>query len=496
LTISKSYAEAGVLMRSAGAPNAVPVAPGTTWSNSELHAAMLNHFSLWKDEPQWKVWLLHAMRHDYGLGLLGIMFDQQGKQRQGCAAFYAGSLGGTSATALRTQLYTCVHELGHCFNLFHSFHKTYMTPPMPNRLNALSWMNYPQNFPGGSTAFWNAFPFQFDDLEVIHLRHGFRNNVVMGGNPFGVGAALENLEDLGDLVEDRSGLGLELEAPADSIRLGTPPVVEIKLYGNDVRGKRVHEHLHPNFGFVQLAVRKPNGHVLIFEPPIEHCIEVETVVLDADNPSIYESAYIGYDKHEGVVFDSVGTYTLRGVYYALDGSRVLSNVLTMRVMPPLTEEDEKVAELLLGDDQGMLFYLLGSDSDHLQKGNDALTQVLEEHGEHPLAVYPRMVQGFNASREFKTLTTDYEVKVRKAQREEAIPLLSAVVDASAKDLGVDNITLNMVMHQLARTQDKSGDEKSARTTINRMGTIFLKKGFKPHVERLIKSQQKALRAEL
>ena len=138
------------------------------------------------------------------------------------------------------------------------------------------------------------------------------------------------------------------------------------------------------------------------------------MTLDAENPSIYESSYIGYDKNEGVLFDSIGTYTLRGVYYALDGSRVLSNVLTMRVTPPLTDEDEKVAELLLGDDQGMLFYLLGSDSNFLQQGNDALNQVLEEHGEHPLAVYARMVKGFNASREFKMLTTNYQVDIPRS----------------------------------------------------------------------------------
>ena len=332
---------------------------------------------------------------------------------------------------------------------------------------------------------------------MIHLRHGFRNNVIMGGNPFGVGAALETLEDFGDLVEDQSGLRLELEAPA-SMRLGTPPVVEFKLYSNDVRGKRVHEQqlLHPNFGFTQLAIRKPDGHVVVFEPPIEHCIEVETVTLDTDNPSIYESAYVGYDKHEGVIFDMAGTYTLRGVYYALDGSRVLSNVLTIRVNPPLTEEDEKVAELLLGNDQGMLFYLLGSDSAFLQEGNDALNQVLDEHGEHPLAVYAQLVQGFNASREFKTLTADYKVETRKAQPEEAVQLLSAVIDTSVEKKGVDNITLNMAMQQAARTQMKAGDEKAARATINRMGHVFLKKGLKPHVEQLIKSQQKALRAEL
>src|SRR5690606_22784138 len=111
----------------------------------------------------------------------------------------------------------CVHELGHCFNLFHSFHKTYMNPPQPNRPDSLSWMNYPYNYTGGSggeAAFWSAFPFQFDALELAHLRHGFRNNVIMGGANFGIGAALEEPgEWQNEPVVDNSGLKLTLRAP-------------------------------------------------------------------------------------------------------------------------------------------------------------------------------------------------------------------------------------------------------------------------------------------
>ena len=121
LSVVKSYAEAGIQMRPAGRPNVVGAAPGGKWSNAELHAAMERHFSLWRDVPQWKVWLFHAMKHDLGPGLWGIMFDQRGRHRQGCAVFYQ-RIAGTSPVQLRNQLYTCVHELGHCFNLFHSFH--------------------------------------------------------------------------------------------------------------------------------------------------------------------------------------------------------------------------------------------------------------------------------------------------------------------------------------------------------------------------------------
>ncbi len=493
LTVEKAYAEAGIQMRTAGVSNVVPTAPGGTWSNRELHDAMMRHFSLWRDMPQWKVWLFHAMRHEYGPGLLGIMFDQTGKQRQGCAAFYQRISGGAPAR-LRDQLYVCVHELGHCFNLFHSFHKTYMTPPMPNRLNALSWMNYPQRYPTGAAAFWAAFPFQFDNLEVIHLRHAFRNNIIMGGNPFGTGAALGDPEAFTDSVEDNSGLRLELEAPK-SFAFGEPVVTEIKLYVTDTRGKRVHTHLHPNFCFVQVAIQKPNGVVVVYEPPMEHCIEVETTVLDEGQPSIYESAYIGYDKG-GHIFDQPGVYKLRGVYYALDDSVVLSNVMTLRVRPPLSPADEEVAELFLGDEQGMLLYLLGSDSEFLKNGNEALDLVLDKHAEHPLAVYAQLVKGFNAAAEFKTVTADYQVEVREPQHDETIKLLSAVIDASEAEKGVDNVTLNMTMQRMARTQAAAGKKKEAQATVKRMVDIFSKKSFTPHVQELIEAQAAALRAEL
>lgn len=108
------------------------------------------------------MWLLLARLHDRGRGLLGIMFDQHGAQRQGCAVFHQ-AFAGTGAAQQRDQLYTCVHELGHCFNLFHSFHKSFMTSPQANRPAALSWMNYPQNFPGAAAASWSAFPFQLDE---------------------------------------------------------------------------------------------------------------------------------------------------------------------------------------------------------------------------------------------------------------------------------------------------------------------------------------------
>lgn len=496
LVIAEAYGEAGIEMRTIGAANVIPTAEAgadVKWDNSELHAAMEKHFSLWQDAAQWKVWLFHANKHVIGPGLLGIMFDQQGRQRQGAATFYQSQAGDTP-DRLRSQLYTCVHELGHCFNLFHSFHKVYMNPPMPNRLDALSWMNYPQNFPGGAAAFWSVFPFEFDDLEVIHLRHALRDNIILGGNPFGTGAALTGLEAFSTPVEDHSGLKLELRAP-QSFSLGQPVVVEIKLSRTTDSARLVHCQLHPNYTFVQIAIQEPSGEVVVYEPPIEHCIQVETVTLDAERPAVYESAYIGYGKN-GLYFSQPGRYQLRAIYNALDGSQVVSNKLVLRVRTPLTPEDEGVSDLFLGEQQGMLLYLLGSDSEALEEGNAALDQVLEVHPEHPLAVYAELVKGWNAARQFKSLDDGDRLRVRAPQYEQANRLLSAVVDDSVAGKGVDNITLNMTMRHLARVQDEAGDEAGAVATLDRMVDVFRDKDVPEHVLNFIHAQAAEVRESL
>ena len=173
LSIATAFAEAGIELQSEGLTNIIPTFEGKTetkWSNAELHDSMMKRFNLWKDVPQWKVWLLAAMEHELGPGVYGIMFDLVGRQRQGCAVFHK-VIGGRSPDKLRLQLYTYIHELGHCFNLPNSWQKSLATPASPNRPSAPSWMNYPWYYPGGQAAFWSTFPFQFDNQEIIHLRH-------------------------------------------------------------------------------------------------------------------------------------------------------------------------------------------------------------------------------------------------------------------------------------------------------------------------------------
>lgn len=461
LTTGRAYAEAGIQMIDTGGSNGINTGPAHVWNNASLHDAMETHFSRWQETAQFKVWLLHAMRHEYGPGLRGIMFDSQGLQRQGCASFYQAISAGTPEN-LREQLYVNVHELGHCFNLFHSFHKTYMNPPLPNRPGSLSWLNYPQNFnpgngaPGGSAAFWAAFPFEFDVLELAHLRHGFRNDVIMGGNPFGTGAAFGVDNAFADPVADTSGLDLRIAAEPARATLGTPIVLKIGLKVHRAQVVHDREQLHPKYELVQLAITRPGGDTLVHHPPVVHCAQPD-LVSGAGQEELPISAYIGYDAAVGSVFETPGSYRIRAAYITPEGTPILSNITTVRVAAPRTADDERVADLLLQDDVGMVLTLLGTDSSHLSGGTEALEELLQDHPTHPDAVYARLALGTNAARPFTHVGTDGSVSVRERDLDRADELLLPAIDASRGDEGLDDLTVLQVMRYLADSHGADGD---------------------------------------
>jgi hypothetical protein len=498
LSVPAAYAEAGIELQTAGTPNVVPVTLSGSdrkWNDSELHNAMVNHFSLFADRPQWRVWLLVATRHEGPFR--GIMFDSTGPfQRQGAAVFF-DEIQGTDPASQRAQLRTYVHELGHAFNLLHSWQKNLADPPAPlgpnQGLGDLSWMNYVQNFqppppaPGGEAAYWAAFPFQFTDNEVVHLRHGFYKDVIMGANAFGTGAAEVDPDIFDEPVVDNSGLALELRG-RDTFAYGEPVVVELKLSTTDLRGRETNGYLHPRDDVTTIAIRQPSGRTIVYRPILRHCIDEErSVRLDQARPAIYESAYIGYGQ-DGFCFEQPGTYSLRAQYLASDGSRVISQVMKLRVRAPASKDDERAGELLLGDEQGQLLALLGSRSESLRGGNEALETLLIEYGEHPFSVYARLAKGVNAQRDFKDLTPDKELTIHPAEPKDSIHLLSAVEKASKGDDGVDNITLNMAMRTQARAEAKAGNLQKADAVLDRMVGIFEKKELNPRVIQHVRDQ--------
>ncbi|GAB2757678.1 hypothetical protein [Amycolatopsis magusensis] len=508
LTVPGAFAEAGVELLTTGATNVIPVigaGANAAWSDAELHAAMVNHFSAFSEAPRWQVWMLVATAHEGGAR--GIMFDYgDAFQRQGAAVFH-DAIGGTDAATQRSQLRTYVHELGHAFNLLHSWQKNLGVPPGPlgpnGGLGDLSWMNYDWKYqqaaggPGGAAAYWAAFPFQFTDNELVHLRHGFHRDVIMGANAFGTGAADIDPNLFDRPVVDNSGLALELRSPKPGFAYGEPVVVELKLSGTELRGRTTHGYLHPNDDLVSIAVQQPSGRTTLYRPLLRHCVdEARSVRVGVETPALYESAYIGFGA-DGFLFEAPGTYRLRATYIAGDGSRVLSPVLRIRVRPPVSREDEAAAELLLGEEQGQLLALLGSDASQLGKGVSAIDTLLDDFPAHPLAVYGRLVKGVNQQRDFKELTADKVLHLREANGTEAAALLGQVAEASlADEEGVDNLTLNLAMRTQAKAEAKAGHPEQARDVLRQLVRTFESKSLNPSVLAGIREQAKETLEEI
>ncbi|MGW1974559.1 hypothetical protein [Streptomyces sp. NPDC001889] len=154
LTVPAAFADAGLELRSAGTRNTVGTAGSGAdlrWSTAELHAAMEAGFSQYRDNPQWKLWTLVATRYaetQFGFLTYGIMFDTNDTPRQGVAVFNE-ALQLNAALGTRVDLHAHVHELGHAFNLLHSWDKRSAWPPAPlgprRGYGDLSWMNYPHD---------------------------------------------------------------------------------------------------------------------------------------------------------------------------------------------------------------------------------------------------------------------------------------------------------------------------------------------------------------
>ena len=127
-----------------------------------MHDAMQIYWSHFANVPQWRLWVLFASLHDRGASLGGIMFDDIGpNHRQGTSLFNDSFIKNApngdpnpAAWVQRMKFWTACHEMGHAFNLAHSWQKALGTPwiPLANENEARSFMNYPYNVAGGQAA--------------------------------------------------------------------------------------------------------------------------------------------------------------------------------------------------------------------------------------------------------------------------------------------------------------------------------------------------------
>lgn len=472
------------------------------WDENELHHAMEHHFSLWRDQPQWKLYLLVATHFKlYPEQLVtGIMYDSGSRDpadafpRQGVAIFYStmklpevwGELPPPEFD--RNCLRTCVHELGHALNLLHSFDK--------DEPDSLSWMNYPWRYPygyrlppgwDGSNDYWQNCRFEFDPEELRHLRHHALMEVIPGGAPFGaLGHDLPRATTGEQLQKDPLALYVRTRPERYLFAFAEPVSVELKLKNQGPAPITVPDMLNPEFGMTTLFIRDPRDQVRAYRPLFKLCGEPHTKEL-APGESLYESVFLAFGA-AGFYFQEPGEYQVWAVYEA-GGLRLRSNPLRIRVAFPHRAGDEHMALLAFDKEQGQVLYMRGAP--HLTAGTGQLREVVQRYPTSSLARYIHLCLGEAQAKPFKDIVSgqilppDLEQAARELERARALP-------ARAKRSTLDNITYGQAVDLLKDIYLKMDKEQQAKKVLTETADYFERMEVKEQVIEDIRAEARAL----
>lgn len=408
VTIPTCFERAGIEMIVASEQSIVPntsAGSDARWTSAELHAAMTSFFSTISDDPGWNVWFMVASAFETP-GVSGIMFDSEiGAPRQGAAVFWDRFKDLPKGVRERDFIRTSVHELGHAMNLLHSFQKgvfaelagigtnLFMVP----RSDALSFMNYPWRYPhghnrpagwNGTPDYWSRFRFEFDRLELFHLRHHDQLEVAFGGEPFGgEGHAIGSPRPSGPLpaaaAEANEASPIELELRAK--RVGTSDVrvydlmepvrLELKVSAKpDRQVATVAEHLDPAHGTLAAYVRTPGGDVARFAPVLTLCSDDPAEVELGPGEARYANVDLTYGRN-GFTFAEPGAYRVRVVYLGGGGMTTYSNELAIRVATPKDQAHERAASEFFDPVKGELLAVGPSGSKQFESHVEDLAEI-------------------------------------------------------------------------------------------------------------------------
>jgi hypothetical protein len=386
LSIETVYRRSGFDVQVSGS-SAVPLTgagANQAWSDTEMHDAMQAAWSRHANIAQWAMWVFFANQYedadtgqgDPGMG--GIMFDSIGRHRQGTAIFYnsfisqapSGDPQGAGYIA-RMRFWTAVHEMGHAFNLLHSWQKALAQPwiPLASEPEARSFMNYPYKVIGKVPAFFADFEYRFTDSELLFIRHAPRQFVQMGNAAF---AASHGFEEARVSLQPEFSLELRFNRPKPVFDFMEPVVAEIKLKNVSAAPQIVDANRLANLHELSITVRKDGGETREYHGFATYCREAKPSVL-APGEAIYNSIYLAAGA-SGVDLAEPGHYTVQAML-ALEHEDVVSQPVRLRITPPRGYDDEYLAQDFFSEDVARVMNFDGTRV--LGAANDTLREVAD-----------------------------------------------------------------------------------------------------------------------
>lgn len=511
LTVQAVFERAGFRV-STSSGNSVPLAgagPGALWSNNEMHDAMQTYWSHFATRAQWALWTFYAARHEIGSNLGGIMFDDIGpQQRQGTSlflnSFIANAPAGDpnpAAWARRMIFWTAVHEMGHAFNLAHSWQKSLVFGghgpwvPLANEPEARSFMNYPYNVSGGQTAFFSDFAFRFSDPELLFMRHAPERFVQQGDALWFDHHGFEEAN-----ISPEPALKLELRVNRDKpdFEYMEPAVFELKLTNISSEPQIIPENILNMQDSMTVIVKRRGEPARQVLPYARFCYQRKNKVL-APGEKVYESLFAAVSR-EGWQIAEPGYYEIQ-VSLQIGEEDVVSNPLTIRVAPPRNYEEEFVAQDFFSDDVGRILAFDGTR--YLSSGNDVLREVADRFSDRKVAIHANVPLGKALAQEYKLLDVagcqplssaaeaGGGIKTAPAYTQEATADLTAALitdtDRAAETLG--HIDYKAYVDGFSEMLDQQGKSQEAAVVDEALYTTLEARNVLPSVLEAIKSRR-------
>ena len=410
LTIERVFQRSGFDVSVSAATSALPAPMGGTWSDMEMHDAMTTFWSRFANIPQWALWTFFADQHEMGSGLGGIMFDDIGpNHRQGTAIFYnsfisdppAGDPNPVSWVA-RNRFWTAVHEMGHAFNLAHSWQKSLGAPygipwiPLADDLEARSFMNYPYGVIGGESAFFADFEYRFTDQELLFMRHAPERFVRMGDAAWFDHHGFERAR-----LQPAPALSLDIRVNRAKpvFEFLEPVVVELKLKNISGEPQMVNENVLTTLDGITIALKRQGSPARQYVPYAQYCMKPAPKILQPGE-AIYASVYVSAGLN-GLDVAEPGRYLLQAAMHGPAGD-IVSAPLLLRIAPAKGYDEELVAQDFFSDEVSRVLAFDGSRV--LGEANRVLRDVVDRLGDRRVAKHARVPLGLALAEPARVLT--------------------------------------------------------------------------------------------
>lgn len=459
LSIANAFEQVGFDVTMSPATSVIPLAgagQNAAWSSREMHNAMVTFWSRFDNDSNWAMWVLYAGLFqdtdrfgrpyvDSGTG--GIMFDDIGpNHRQGTAIFtdsFISDVPDGERNPLeyqaRMQFWTAVHEIGHGFNLAHSWQKSLGQPwvQLGNEPTALSYMNYPyRSEVGGETTFFRNFRYQFSTNELIFLRHAPREFVQMGNANWFVNHSFSTSINQGKISNWKFDITSILNDRSYSFM--EPVVLELELTNISEDKILVDEDLFEEGHDLIVFVQRDGGSTKQWRPMMSKLSKHERSPVspkDKITGSILVSC-----ASSGWLIDEPGFYTLQAVV-GLHDEIVYSNVLRIFVDSPQSKDEVKIAPDYFVEDVARVLYFNGAPA--LKKANDTLATLADMNPKSSAALHSKMSVSLPKTTDFKLLNVkdgrnNLKIDTKNGDLEAASKEIS---DALFSDIDLANSTL-------------------------------------------------------